>query len=97
MIQSLNPQSRNLRLQTSGDGRYTHGEVIRSPFLGDSLVCDVYLRITCNDVPDNEAAHMHVRSWIESILNIPFSQEGHLSHREYKVEEVKVTEMSVVV
>jgi len=96
MIQELNPQSRNLRLQTFGEKRITHGEVIRSSLLGDNVVCDVYLRITCIDVPDNEEAHEHITHWVRSILNIPFQNSGVVSTREYKVQEIEVVSGLIV-
>ena len=86
-----------LRLQTFGEKRITHGEVIRSSLLGDNVVCDVYLRITCNHIPDNAAAREHVRLWVKGVLNLPFQSEDGQSKREYKVEEVHVTEMNVVI
>lgn len=69
-------------------------------------MCDIYLRITCNDVPNNEDSRMHMVRWVRGLLNLPFQRgpvdiklatvRDSMPSREYKVEEVKVNAALIV-
>lgn len=76
--------------------RITHGEAIHSPLLGDNIVCEVYLRINCNDIPDNEENRKHISNWIRTLLNLPFQVSGERTSRVYTIEEVLTTQLPVV-
>jgi len=52
---------------------------------------EVYLRITCEGIPDNTDNRDRVKETVDKVLNLPVNKH------DYQVEEVQVAPMNVVV
>ena len=70
------------------------GEVFIHPFLGATTVCEVYLKITRIDIPDNYYNRKDMVEWVRRLINLPDNKPSYA--REYKVEEVQIDSALVV-